>query len=175
LVGSLGLSGANALVFGSDGTLYTAAFNTTNLYSVNTTTGAATSLGSDGFFSAGDLAFNGGNFYLASSTDHLIRLNLGSLATSVDVGAFGHTPTFGLVTGSNGVLYGVAGTQIFSVNPATGAGTDVINYAGNLAGLLGANGAASLTESVKVPEPATLALLGLGLAGLGFSRRRKRN
>ena len=33
----------------------------------------------------------------------------------------------------------------------------------------------SVNEAAAIPEPATLALLSLGLAGLGFSRGRTRN
>lgn len=66
LVGSLGWAGtANALVFGSDGTLYMAS-NT--LYTVSTTSATTTAIGSIGFQSGGDLAFVGGNLYMASDS-----------------------------------------------------------------------------------------------------------
>lgn len=164
-VGSLGLNGANALVFATDGTLYTAAFNTNNLYTVNTSTGAATSLGSIGFSSAGDLAFNGGDLYLSSGSSELIRINLANLALSAAVGPIGFSSVFGLATADDGTLYGVAGTQVFSVNTATGAGTLSTNYAPGP--LLAANGTAFVTEAgATVPEPSTMLLLALALAGM---------
>ena len=74
LVGGLGsVSGtANALVFGSDGTLYMAG---SSLYSVNTLTGAASAIGSIGFQSGGDLAFIGGDLYMASNGNQLIGVD----------------------------------------------------------------------------------------------------
>lgn len=148
--GSLGINDANALVFASDGTLYAAGFADTQLYVVNKNTGQAKAIGNigPGYRSSGDMAFHGGNLYLSAIGDQLVKIDLANLYNSRAIGNMGFHDVLGLATGDDGVLYGNAGTQIFSIDTVTGAGTLIYDYRGQ--GLTNANGSTG-TPSLESP------------------------
>jgi hypothetical protein len=84
------------------------------------------------------------------------------------------TNVFGLATGDNGVLYWVSGTQIFSVNTATGAGTPVRNYAGGGLGVAFGTSFFAEARPTAIPDPATLTALGVLVGAGGLMARRRR-
>ena len=85
----------------------------------------------------------GGYLYLADTNNKLLKIDLNNLSNSVEVGPFGFSNVFGLATADNNVMYGLSGTQVFSVDTATGVGTLVSTYG---LPLTGANGSAFFTE-----------------------------
>ena len=158
LVGNLGAS-LNSLVFGADGTLYGA---NNGLYSINTSTGAATLIGGGSYSSSGDLAFVNGNLYLSSaSADFLYQLDLVTGAGTL-LGNIGYSAVYGLATPDNINLYGITGTNVISIDTITGVGSLVVNYAGTQLGA--AWGSAFLSEAGhEVPVPGVLMLMAFGL------------
>ncbi len=171
LIGSHAVPGGNTLVFGEDGTLYSAGYMSTSLYTIDVNNGATTNLGSMGFFAGGDLAFHNGHLYMASLSNKLVDIDLDDLSNTVAIGSFAVSGVFGLATGSDNNLYAVANTAVFSVNTATGGVIDLVSFAKQ--GLGQAFGLTSfipdeIVIAAEITEPTTIMLLLSGL--LGFRR-----
>ena len=170
LIGAHGVPGGNALVFGSDGTLYAHGFATTFVYSLNTTTGAGSAIGDTGYASAGDLAFVGDVLYLSTGTDDLITIDTTSGAGAL-VGAIGFANVYGLATDpSTNTLFGLTGLTLLSINAATGAGTALFDLSGQ--GFTSIFGTTFFGEAGEVPIPGAFLLMATALAGFGASRRK---
>ena len=186
LIGRHGISNANALTFGPNNTLYAAGFDVDSaLYRVDPETGLASSLGNTGVASAGDLAFNGGQLYLAAldfsnvtAPFQLVRIDLASDLASV-VNSQSVLPivnVVGLATGDDGMLYGVSNTgRLILVDLVNGASIlplplDVFESSQSFSS--GASALPVAPELVPVPEPSTILLVGAGLLAAIRQRRR---
>lgn len=153
----------NALTFDASGTLYAASGSSSNLYTVDPMTGAATVAGSlpNGLSSAGDLAFDDAGVLwvtmgVFTQTDRLARLDPGGVGTLV--GDLGRSSVFGL-TFAEGTLYGIGG-RLYEIDRTTG---NVISERGSFSNVQG-------IAFLPVPEPGMAGLLLGGLAALGAGR-----
>lgn len=128
-IGSLGVNGLNALAFSKSGRAIAASYRQTGFFTINLATGRATAAGSNGgYLSAGDFSYSGNHLYFSTSNQLLIDYNL---TTKGLVARPDHIANlYGLVVPAAGQLYGFAGTTLYRLNPATGAGTAVTNFGG---------------------------------------------
>jgi hypothetical protein len=140
----------------------------TQLYEINPATAASTNLGDVGALSAGDLAFVAGELYLSTLSHTLLHIDLGPPPSGTSVGPIGFSDVYGLATSDEGVLYGVSGIWILTVDPATGAGTFLSDYSGQ--GLTVSYGSSFVGESFHNCPPDPLAgCVAVPTAKLSFS------
>lgn len=143
----------NALVSDGVGGLF-AANQFGDFYTINTTTGVATLIGNMGVGSAGDLEFANSTLYLSAIPDISDPTAPNELWTvdpatgaATFVGSFGVPNMFGLAFES-GVMWGLEGTNVYSIDLATGAATLSSRYFSDEFGPGPSNGASSSNTSI---------------------------
>lgn len=138
-IGPHGIPGANAIAFGPDGTLYAAGSASTSLYTIDMDTGAATAVADTGYISDGGMAFMDGKILLASH-GMLVGIDPADNWSTTVIGPIGFSSIWGLTVSADGVLYGFNNLSVITIDPSTGAGTQVWDVSGQgLSTLCGAS------------------------------------
>jgi hypothetical protein len=173
---SLAYDTANSTLYGDTSVPY-GGETADELYSINTTTGAATDVGTIGDNSVYALGFDqSGDLFGVDGNCNLLGISTTTGAGTI-IGATGTAPNGGCGAydiasdPSSGLMYlaDSNSSSLFSVDLTTGAATLVGPYGGspNLVGLA--------FLGTATPEPGTLALFAAGLGLVAVGKRKKKN
>jgi hypothetical protein len=174
-----GIPDLMGIEFAPDGTLYGAAWSNNGFYRINTTTGAATFIGSLGVGgTVMDLAWNPVNttMYGISSSGPsgslIYSINLSSGAGTLVTNISGDNCLMGLAIDSTGNFFATdwcsTNSPLYGINTSTGALTNL-----GLTGISRPMGG-DIAFATSVPEPSSIVPFLTGLFGLGFMIRRRR-
>ena len=181
-IGIENVLGQGGMAFRNDGigflssALNPTTFETTNnLYTFNIATGTSTLLGGSSATLAG-LAFIGDVLYGIGKNDdtlYTVSQTNGALTAIGFIGAMAGSPIQALGVGANGQLVGTFDDRLYTINAATGAATPVDPNPLNDIGFSSISGLTYVVTPNVVPEPASVVLLGVGLAGTLITHRRR--